>query len=202
MPLNWGIVISGVKKMSKKDYPKMLYQGNLQVYKTAIAENEDHESELRDQDWIEYGDLKEPKTEYEGVAIGVGVSALNGLDDVKQELVDVTQERDELRTENERLNNIITKGSAENIELKENLSKSDSAHDKFRNDVAAMKARIDELQGMDSVKAGDSKDAVSPVDNSKLTMDQLRKKLDEKKIEYKARDDKDTLLGLLNGHSN
>ncbi|WP_372409279.1 hypothetical protein ACDI99_10145 [Acinetobacter radioresistens] len=188
--------------MSKKDYPKMLYQGNLQVYKTAIAENEDHESELKDQDWIEYGDLKEPKTESEGVAIGVGVSALNGLDDVKQELVDVTQERDELRTENERLNNIITKGSAENIELKENLSKSDSAHDKFRNDVAAMKARIDELQGMDSVKAGDSKDAVSPVDNSKLTMDQLRKKLDEKKIEYKARDDKDTLLGLLNGHSN
>lgn len=188
--------------MSKKDYPKMLYQGNLQVYKTAIAENEDHESELKNQDWIEYGDLKEPKTESEGVRIGVGASALDGLDDIKQELTDVTQERDELRAENERLNDIIAKGTAENIALRESQSGSDSAHDKFRNDVAAMKARIDELQGTDSAKVGDPKDAVSPVDNSKLTMDQLRKKLDEKKIEYKARDDKDTLVGLLNGHSN
>lgn len=188
--------------MSKKDYPKMLYQGNLQVFKTAIADNEDHESELKNQDWIEYGDLKEPKTESEGVRIGVGVSALEGLDDIKQELTDVTRERDELRTENKRLNDIITKGTAENIALRESQSGSDSAHDKFRNDVTAMKARIDELQGTDSAKVSDSKDAVSPVDNSKLTMDQLRKKLDEKKIEYKARDDKDTLVGLLNGHSN
>lgn len=48
-------------------------------------------------------------------------TALKGIDDIKQELVDVTQERDELRTENERLNNIITKGSAENIELRKQL---------------------------------------------------------------------------------
>lgn len=107
--------------MSKKDYPKMLYQGNLQVFKTAIADNEDHESELKEQGWIEYGDLKESKTESEGVAHGVGASALEGLDDIKQELADVTQERDELRTENERLSDIITKGSAENIELRKQL---------------------------------------------------------------------------------
>ena len=107
--------------MSKKDYPKMLYQGNLQVFKTAIADNEDHESELKERGWIEYSDLKEPKTEPEGMAHGVGASALEGLDDIKQELVDVTQERDELRTENERLNDIITKGSAENIDLRKQL---------------------------------------------------------------------------------
>lgn len=185
--------------MSKKDYPKMLYQGNLQVFKTAIAENEDHESELKEQNWIEYGGLKEPKTESEGVAHGVGASALEGLKDIKQELTDVTQERDELRTENERLKDVITKGSAENADLRESQSRSDSAHDKFYNDVAAMKARIDELQGTESTKVGDLKDAV---DYSKLTVAQLREKLDEKKIEYKARDDKDTLIGLLNGHSN
>lgn len=104
-----------------KNYPKMLYQGNLQVFKTAIAENEDHESELKEQGWIEYGDLKEPKTESEGVAHGVGASVLEGLDDIKQELADVTQERDELRTENERLSDIITKGSAENVELRKQL---------------------------------------------------------------------------------
>jgi len=61
--------------MADKNYPKMLYQGNLQVFKTAIAENEDHESELKEQNWIEYGGLKEPKTESEGVAHGVGASA-------------------------------------------------------------------------------------------------------------------------------
>lgn len=107
--------------MSKKDYPKMLYQGNLQVFKTAIAENKDHESELKEQNWIEYGDLKEPKTESEGVAHGVGESALEGLKDIKQELTDVTQERDELRTENERLKDVITKGSAENADLQKKL---------------------------------------------------------------------------------
>lgn len=107
--------------MSKKDYPKMLYQGNLQVFKTAIAENKDHESELKEQNWIEYGDLKEPKTESEGVTHGVGESALEGLKDIKQELTDVTQERDELRTENERLKDVITKGSAENADLQKKL---------------------------------------------------------------------------------
>lgn len=55
--------------MADKNYPKMLYQGNLQVFKTAIAENDDHESELKEQDWIEYGDLKEPKAESQGVAL-------------------------------------------------------------------------------------------------------------------------------------
>lgn len=107
--------------MADKNYPKMLYQGNLQVFKTAIAENDDHESELKEQDWIEYSDLKEPKAESQGVGHGVSSTALEGLDDIKQELVDVTQERDELRTENERLNDIITKGSAENIELRKQL---------------------------------------------------------------------------------
>lgn len=107
--------------MADKNYPKMLYQGNLQVFKTAIADNEDHESELKEQDWIEHGDLKEPEAESEGVAHGVSSAAMEGLDDIKQELVDATQERDELRTENERLNDIITKGSAENIELRKQL---------------------------------------------------------------------------------
>lgn len=186
--------------MSKKDYPKMLYLGNLQVYKTAIAENEDHESELKGQDWIEYSDLKDPKTESEGVAHGVGTSALDGLDDVKQELTDVTQERDELRAENERLNDIITKGTAENIELKENLSKSDSAHEKFRNDVAAMKARIAELQG-DTTPIGSTNETEAKLASlDDLTIPQLQDMAKSKGVEFKARDSKDTLIKLLMNH--
>ncbi|HAA07679.1 MAG TPA: hypothetical protein DCD99_11380 [Acinetobacter schindleri] len=186
--------------MSKKDYPKMLYQGNLQVFKTAIADNEDHESELKDQKWVEYGDLKEPKTESEGVAHGVGALALEGLNDIKQELADVTQERDELRTENERLSDIITKGSAENIELKESLSKSDSAHDKFRNDVAAMKERIAELQG-DTTPIGatnESEPQLIPLDD--LTLPQLQEMAKSKGVEFKARDSKGTLIELILNH--
>ena len=186
--------------MSKKDYPKMLYQGNLQVFKTAIADNEDHESELKEQGWIEYGDLKEPKTESKGVAHGVGASALEGLDDIKQELADVTQERDELRTENERLSDIITKGSAENVELKESLSKSDSAHDKFRNDVAAMKARIAELQG-DTTPVGATKETEQKaIVLADLTLPQLQEMAKSKGVEFKARDSKGTLIELILNH--
>ena len=186
--------------MSKKDYPKMLYQGNLQVFKTAIAESEDHESELKEQGWIEYSNLKEPKTESKGVAHGVGASALEGLNDIKQELADVTQERDELRTENERLNDIITKGSAENIELKESLSKSDSAHDKFRNDVAAMKARIAELQGDDTPTGTTHESEQKLVALNDLTLPQLQEMAKSKGVEFKARDSKGTLIELILNH--
>ncbi|NTY98546.1 hypothetical protein FCH30_15185 [Acinetobacter radioresistens] len=107
--------------MSKKDYPKMLYQGNLQVFKTAIAENEDHESELKKQNWIEYGELEEPEKESEGVEHGIGSSALNSLDDIERELGEVTSERDKLRSENERLNDVIISEQKENVQLRKKI---------------------------------------------------------------------------------
>ena len=40
-------------------YPKMLYKGNKEKYQTVIANDEDHESELVEQGWREYGELPE-----------------------------------------------------------------------------------------------------------------------------------------------
>ena len=40
-------------------YPKMLYKGNQEKYQTIIADDEDHESELVEQGWCEYGELPE-----------------------------------------------------------------------------------------------------------------------------------------------
>lgn len=41
------------------NYPKMLYKGNQDKYQTEIANDEDHESELVEQGWREYGELPE-----------------------------------------------------------------------------------------------------------------------------------------------
>lgn len=41
------------------NYPKMLYKGNQEKYQTSIANDEDHESELVEQGWCEYGELPE-----------------------------------------------------------------------------------------------------------------------------------------------
>ena len=41
------------------EYPKMLYKGNKEKYQTVIANDEDHESELVEQGWCEYGELPE-----------------------------------------------------------------------------------------------------------------------------------------------
>ena len=41
------------------NYPKMLYKGNQEKYQTSIANDEDHESELVEQGWREYGELPE-----------------------------------------------------------------------------------------------------------------------------------------------
>ena len=43
----------------KNDYPKMLYMGHLAAYQTVIAESEDHEFDLKEQGWLEYGELEE-----------------------------------------------------------------------------------------------------------------------------------------------
>ena len=41
------------------NYPKMLYMGHLASYQTVIAESEDREFDLKEQGWLEYGELEE-----------------------------------------------------------------------------------------------------------------------------------------------
>ena len=59
------------------NYPKMLYKGDQENYQTAIADDEDHESELAEQGWCEYQDLEEAQP---NLADGViGSASRNGV---------------------------------------------------------------------------------------------------------------------------
>ncbi len=77
----------------KNDYPKMLYMGHLATYQTAIAESEDHEFDLKEQGWLEYGELEEGHPDLADGVIGSasGNSLIEDLEDevnfLKDELI-------------------------------------------------------------------------------------------------------------------
>lgn len=97
------------------NYPKMLYMGNLATYQTAIADDEDHESELVEQGWCEYGELPEAPS---------GPNPKNIVENslIPTEQFDALASRVvELEGENTRLKEVIEKGSAENADLQKKL---------------------------------------------------------------------------------
>lgn len=102
------------------NYPKMLYKGNTEKYQHIIAQDADHEAELVESGYVNFDQLEYPKTIDSG---SVGESTQNAViaveqfDAVAEKLVGVEQERDQLKTEVERLNSVIKRGSAENIAL-------------------------------------------------------------------------------------
>lgn len=152
------------------NYPKMLYKGNQEKYQTVIADDEDHEVELVEQGWLEYGELPEREQGMEDPYVeGVKSSMLEvGEFQYNSEVEVHSQTKLKLETANteiERLNQIIAVGSAENADLREQLAK-------------------------------------DPTDYNDLKIDELQALLDGKGIKYLKRDGKDTLIGLLNGHSN
>lgn len=156
----------------------MLYKGNQEKYQTVITDDEDHESELLEQGWCEYGELPE----YSSFASGsVSAGAISDRALIPVEQFDAL---------------------AEKLAFTEDqLATSQGEFIAFQNDVAAMKARIAELQGVDGSPIGESKDA-APVDLNTLNLEQLQALLDEKEIKYLKRDNKATLLELLNTNSN
>ena len=169
--------------MSNKDYPKMLYQGNLQVFKTAIAENEDHESELVDQGWLEYGELPEREQGMEDPHMESVKSSILEVGEFQynSEVEAHSQTKLKLETANteiERLNQIIAVGRAENADLREQLTF-------FQNEGP----KLTESAGDQLTKA--------PVDYSELSVKELQNLLDEKQIKYLKNDNKAALLALL-----
>ena len=65
------------------NYPKMLYKGDQENYQTIIADDEDHESELVEQGWCEYGELPEYKPRLSG-SVGSGAISDRTLIPVEQ----------------------------------------------------------------------------------------------------------------------
>lgn len=155
------------------DYPKMLYMGNLAVYQTAIAESEDHEFDLKEEGWLEYGELSEVYSEP------------NPKDVIERSLIPVEQfdalalKVVDLEEENASLKDFITKGSAENTEQREQLTllKDGLIKSENQNKTLVHKLRIKELED--------------------LKMDELQKILTEKEISFNVRDGKPMLIDLI-----
>lgn len=153
----------------------MLYKGNQDKYQTIIADNEDHESELVEQGWCEYGELPECNHFASGSV---------GADPIPDSALISAEQFDTL---------------AEKLAATEDqLATSQGEFIAFQNDVAAMKVRINLLQG-DLTPVGATSDSEQkPVGYSDLKIDELQALLDEKGIKYLKRDGKDTLIELLN----
>lgn len=113
-----------------QEYPKMLYTGDTKHYQHIIADDAEHEAELKEQGYADYADLEV----WTGNAGAVGSSSggllpINPkLDELSEEVVQLkTQlsvaqtERDENIAEVARLNAVIERGSAENAELHERI---------------------------------------------------------------------------------
>lgn len=162
------------------EYPKMLYKGNQEKYQTIIANDEDHESELIERSWCEYGELPEQSIGNDPIAEAKPNSFFNKerFELATQELVETKQALVVANEEIERLNQIIETGSAENADLREQLTF-------FQNEGPKLTA-----------SAGDQL-AKTPVDYSNLIIGELQALLDEKGIKYLKNDNKATLLALL-----
>ena len=147
----------------------MLYKGNQEKYQTEIANDEDHESELVEQGWCEYGELPE----YNHFASGsVGGGAISSRALIPTEQFDAL---------------------AEKLAFTEDqLATSQGEFIAFQNDVAAMKARVAELEPISALGV------LNPNNHNDLTLEQLQAELDAKGVKYLKRDSKATLLELLN----
>ena len=177
-------------------YPKMLYKGDQEKYQTVIADDEDHESELVEQGWCEYGELPEYEPRSSG---SVGSSAISDHTLIPVEQFDALALKvAELEEENAQLKEVIEKGSAENKGLQDQVGELQDLVQKafvesvdFQDQIAALNASIQNPEGT----------AFNPepkvISLNDLTLAQLQEMAKSKGIEFKVRDSKGTLIELL-----
>lgn len=187
MPLNWGVVIFGVCKM--REFPKMLYVGSTQSHKHQLAQNEDHEAELRELGFVDFADLE---SEVEQMSSG-GMLGGASNEDFKNAFVPIEQfdaVSEDLVQKELQLNVAQTERDdfkAENDDLKAQLSKSLEENQQLQTFIKSFQSQQNDIEPVETK----SYDLVS------LTTPQLQKLLDEKGIAYLKRDDKATLIALL-----
>lgn len=154
-------------------YPKMLYKGNQENYQTIIADDEDHEAELTADGWSQYGDLPEQsEIQHIGEAYSVDSATLV-----------LVEQFDTL--------------ASKLAETEDQLATSQGEFIAFQNNVAAMKARIAELQGDTTPVGSASYSGAHLISLNDLTLAQLQEMAESKGIEFKVRDSKGTLIELL-----
>jgi regulator of replication initiation timing len=166
----------------------MLYKGTQKKYQSQIADHAEHEDVLREEGWLEYGELPESEPEMK-YASGVGVSSGSKTQDIDLSAFVPVEQFDAVAEK-------LSQSEAEVTRLKEVIAKGMEENEQLRSRIAELEAPVSMGATSEPVQAE------QPVDYNSLTADQLRALLDEKGIAYKARDSKPELIELLNGHSN
>lgn len=153
----------------------MLYKGDQENYQTVIADDKDHESELIEQGWFEYGELPEREQ-----------GMLNPHDATKDSSNPFAELEDRFDALAEKL-----------AFTEDQLATSQGEFIAFQNNIGAMKARIAELQGDTTPVGSASNSEPKLISLNDLTLTQLQEMAKSKGIEFKVRDSKGTLIELL-----
>lgn len=158
------------------EYPKMLYLGSTTSHQNEIAQNAEHEAELRELGFVDFVDLEDEVNQMMGDAIRNASS-----EGFRNAFVPVEQ---------------FDAVSEDLVQKELQLSVAQTERDQFKAENDDLKAQMEQLnQVIDSFQPAEH--VVVETDYNALTADQLRSLLDEKGIKYLARDDKPTLLKLL-----
>lgn len=103
------------------EYPKALYAGNTKRYQYEIANDQDHEHQLREQGYVNYSELKEPEV----VVVGKASNSNTELTEVKKELLDALKSIEikdkELQEKDEEILNLQSAYIAENNKLRQQI---------------------------------------------------------------------------------
>ncbi|TNL51203.1 hypothetical protein [Acinetobacter bereziniae] len=179
-----------------QEFPKMLYIGSTQSHKPEIAQNQDHEDELRALGFVDFADLESEQAQLSSGTVGSASSEdfkdafvpVEQFDAVSEELVQKELQLNVAQTERDQF-------KAENDDLKEQLSKALEENQLLQHVIDSFKT-----ESVNAVNETQVVGDVTPVetrDYNSLTTPQLQKLLDEKGIAYLKRDNKETLLALL-----
>lgn len=170
-----------------REFPKMLYIGSTQSHKHQLAQNEDHEAELRELGFVDFADLESEQGQASGGGVGSASSEdfknafvpIEQFDAVSEELVQKELQLNVAQTERDSF-------KAENDDLKSQLSNALEENQQLQLVIDSFKA-----------ETVNTANAVVETDYNSFTTPQLQKLLDEKGITYLKRDDKATLISLL-----
>lgn len=162
------------------EFPKMMYLGSIQAHKHEIAQNQDHEADLRELGFVDFAELENEVYQVSGGVIGSTSSQdfdeafvpIEQFDAVSEELVQKELQLNVAQTERDQFKTDLDKALEENQQLQQII-------DSFQPEQQTAEAVAIET------------------DYNSLTTPQLQKLLDEKGVKYLARDNKETLLALL-----
>lgn len=153
------------------NYPKMLYKGDQKNFEDSTVHDDIEEQVLRESGWVDYVELPEREKSEKG-PIDHGAKLDVESAKLKEELVETLK----------------AKGDIE------------ERFESFRNDVAAMKERIAELQDDAAPIGATNENEGRIVELKKLTVPQLKELAASKGIQFKSNTSEKTLIELILTH--